>query len=160
MKVVGFTGTRVGMTNAQRETLSHLLREDQITMAVHGGCEGADWNFHGLVLDTPHAEQITIAVYPSTLTHSYPPPILDAVQRGELLQHVWNRLGASIVYSPQAPLTRNRQMVQLVRRYDGIYYATPKSELEELRSGTWATIRAALKCKVQLKVIYPNGVVG
>ncbi|HET8688494.1 MAG TPA: hypothetical protein VFM18_17925 [Methanosarcina sp.] len=35
--------------------------------------------------------------------------------------------------------------------------ACPKSQTEELRSGTWATVRYARKQKKQIVIIYPDG---
>lgn len=58
-----------------------------------------------------------------------------------------------IVYSPQDPLVRNRDIVSC----SDIMIATPKTIHEERRSGTWATIRYARELKKKLYIIAPNG---
>lgn len=39
---VGFTGTRKGMTEAQKEAVRYLLVQMNVTQLHHGGCVGAD----------------------------------------------------------------------------------------------------------------------
>lgn len=49
MMVIGFTGTRHGMTNAQRDTVLKLLSEKLTpSSAVHGDCVGADADFDAI----------------------------------------------------------------------------------------------------------------
>jgi len=50
-------------------------------------------------------------------------------------------------------LKRNREIVDIC----DILWAFPKSRKEELRSGTWATIRYARKKKMPIIIIYPDG---
>jgi hypothetical protein len=51
------------------------------------------------------------------------------------------------------PLERNHRMVD-----DCIaLLAAPSSRREELRSGTWATVRYARKCKVRRYMAWPDG---
>jgi len=51
-------------------------------------------------------------------------------------------------------LLRNHRIVDAVARM----VACPKGE-EELRSGTWATVRYARKCGKPVTIIWPDGVV-
>ena len=47
-KIIGFTGTQAGMTDKQFHCVSALLCSANYTMAHHGGCEGADTQFHAM----------------------------------------------------------------------------------------------------------------
>lgn len=58
-----------------------------------------------------------------------------------------------IVKPIRQPLDRNRLMVIAATSV----IATPKSEKEELRSGTWMTIRYAKEQKRTVYIVYPNG---
>jgi hypothetical protein len=52
-KVLGFTGTRQGMTLAQRKAIESLLRDGLAldSVLVHGDCVGADADMHTLARD-------------------------------------------------------------------------------------------------------------
>lgn len=49
MIVVGFTGTRSGMTDIQKEKVEEILVKDKPNYVIHGGCIGADEDFHHIV---------------------------------------------------------------------------------------------------------------
>ena len=51
------------------------------------------------------------------------------------------------------PLVRNHKIVGAVH----LLIATPKTDKEELRSGTWATIRYAKKVRLSTCIVYPDG---
>ena len=51
------------------------------------------------------------------------------------------------------PLDRNRDIVDAC----DVLIATPKDFVEELRSGTWATVRYARKQRKPLVIVWPNG---
>lgn len=136
---VGFTGTRVGMTSAQRASVKRVLQYLQARhvslTAEHGDCEGAD------------AEFDEIAAELGIPRHLYPSNLPQTRARCDLR-------GAIQVTEPAPPLQRNGWIVEAV----GVLIATPKGYVEELRSGTWSTIRRARKRKsLPVLVITPDG---
>ena len=48
---MGFTGSRGGMPQRQKDVVRYLLTEMQITRLHHGDCIGADSDVHKLALD-------------------------------------------------------------------------------------------------------------
>lgn len=132
MSKVGFTGTQKGMTLPQAEAVRNLLGELGATRTFHGGCIGADTQFHNLSLQFG----IKPIIFPSNIRNT---------------QGDW--VGAKEVYSPLPPLQRNRIIVD----HSDILLATPKANKEEIRSGTWATIRYARGIRKPVIIIYPEG---
>ena len=131
--MIGFTGTQDGMTQQQKDKLKELLSIERLSHSNfhHGDCIGAD------------EEACLIATELGFNLHCHPPnnPSKRAFVK-------------SAVYAEEKPyLDRNRDIV------DSCYklYATPKDFKEELRSGTWATIRYARKNNKQVMIIYPDG---
>jgi len=59
-----------------------------------------------------------------------------------------------VLYNARPPLTRNHDIVDCTE----LLIACPKSMKEELRSGTWATVRYARKLERPVIIIYPNGI--
>jgi len=117
---VGFTGTRTGMTPRQVAEVQVFLaaNRQRIEEAHHGDCVGADAQFHLMCRDM----QIPVVLHPSTLT----------------AQRAYSQECAAS-HPPLAPLERNRRIVDA----STVLLAAPRNEHEELRSGTWATIRYA-----------------
>lgn len=136
MNRLGFTGTRIGMTQAQRITLAMCLATLEPSQFSHGDCVGADEQAHGMAL---------IARVP---VHIYPPH--NEVRRAFCE-------GAAIVHAPGHYHERDRWLVDA----SDILIATPKRPLEELRSGTWTTIRYARRQRggnrKHVIVINPDG---
>ena len=62
MKHLGFTGTRNGMTSAQRQVVERMLENGGVFTAHHGDCVGADADFHELV--RADADGNVIVVHP------------------------------------------------------------------------------------------------
>ena len=132
VKHVGFTGTRIGMTERQMVELDLILTNlvyRGYAYAHHGDCVGADSEFHSLA--KKHGYKVVI----------HPPSNwgLRAQCDGDELR------------SPLPYLERNHEIV----RSCDIIIATPKERIEVMRSGTWATIRFARKLKKELKVVLP-----
>lgn len=130
---VGFTGTRQGMTEAQRSTVIKLLSSKETHMAHHGGCIGADIDFDTICRDIL---SIPTSVHPSNLKN----------QQGK-----WSY--TNVVFPEKPPLDRNKDIVDSV----DFLVACPKGYIEEIRSGTWATIRYTRKVEKPLYIVYPNG---
>lgn len=131
---VGFTGTQNGMTKDQQVRLTAILKElAPFDEFHHGDCVGSDAQAVDLV--NRLLSNITVVCHPPT----------DTKKRAYAISHV--------EWRPAPYLQRNREIVQQSK----ILIATPKSRFEELRSGTWATIRYARKLGRDIVIIYPNG---
>lgn len=137
MAQIGFTGSRTGLNDFQRKELKKLLgaRTDLSSGHVdfhHGGCVGADAEAHKLAV----LLGCRAFVHPCTI----------AYQRA-YLTHVYK------LYGEQEPLARNRDIVKITTEL----IACPSGK-EELRSGTWATIRYARKLGRRITIVYPGDV--
>lgn len=100
--VLGFTGTRKGMSERQRRALKSLLRDRRYISLHHGGAIGAD------------VEAAALA----------------RLTRGPDFPIICHPAGSD-------PLGRNRRIVAAC----DVLVAAPDSNIEQLRSGTWATVR-------------------
>lgn len=119
-KVIGFTGTRHGMSENQQKGLGKLLNESTTAVTfVHGDCIGADAFAHDLAKVLAYY----IIIYPCTRITK------RAFRRGDEEA------------PPIAPLERNKRIVD---RCD-VLIAAPSTDHEVRRSGTWATVRYARK---------------
>lgn len=144
--IIGFTGTRAGMTHAQKRELAALLGKYRLqTVTVkpintsvadlwfhHGDCTGADTEAHYIALSYNYK----ICMHPPTQRH-----------------HRAYCKGATKTEHPQIYSVRNHDIV----RACDLLIATPKLHKEEARSGTWSTIRYAKKHKKPYIIIYPDG---
>lgn len=128
---VGFTGTRNGMTVFQKRALARLFKRLGVDELHHGDCIGSD------------EEACALAKALDILTVAHPPDN--------------NRLRAfvksDIVLTPLPYLRRNHAVVD----DSEVLIATPFTEHEVLRSGTWATIRYGLRSGKPVYVIRPDG---
>lgn len=133
---VGFTGTQKGLKKAQHKTLIGKIAVCLPARPVfhHGDCIGADEDFHNLLLLT--GKEIIIH-----------PPIKNS-------KRAFCKGG--LVLEPKDYLDRNHDIVDS----SDILIACPSGMEEELRSGTWATIRYARKQKKPIVIIYPDGSIG
>lgn len=133
---IGFTGTREGLTDAQRRALCRWVTAlDRITEAHHGSCEGADDEFHQLM------RWLKVPIF------LHPPEDL----RASLFQrHVLN-VSPGNISKPKPFLERNHDIVDAV----AFMIVCPKEPEEILRSGTWATYRYAGKKDVPVALFEP-----
>jgi hypothetical protein len=127
---IGFTGTQDGMSDRQKAQLESELQNLNVPFAEqtefhHGDCIGADAEAveiaHDIFLEWFHTYQ----------SHAHPPsdPKKRAFHKSD------------VIHPPEPYLIRNRRIVNATN----ILIAAPKTDQEELRSGTWATIRYAEK---------------
>lgn len=138
MLVMGFTGTRHGMTRAQKTGLWNTFQNYDPYEFCHGGCIGADAECHVLFQKWSANRGYPIIVYPSN------------VDRLRALFEVDDNVR---IEPPQPPLVRNRDIVNSCH----VLVAAPSSAEEEMRSGTWATIRYARKVNRRIVLITPEG---
>lgn len=126
---IGFTGTRAGMTHVQAAGVAELIRG--YGWLHHGDCDGSDKQVHGI------AGEIGM------MTESHPPsnPALRAYCK------------ADIINEPKPYLDRDRDIVDATCRL----IAAPAGMTEELRSGTWTTVRYARRVGKPVTIVFPDG---
>jgi hypothetical protein len=117
-RVVGFTGTQKGMSKRQKESLKEAL-SDGVTELHHGDCIGAD----------AQADTIARELGIDVVIH---PPI-------NALKRAFCAKAGDVVWEPAPYLERDHDIVDETEEL----IAAPHGDKEELRSGTWATIRYA-----------------
>lgn len=132
---LGFTGTQQGMTKSQlyyvRSWARHPSRD--ITEAHHGDCIGADEQFHLIMAELIGSDKIQIH-----------PPENPSKRAWCKSPNIW----------PEKPyLVRNKLIVDNC----DLLIATPAGEEEELRSGTWSTVRYARRLGKPIVLIRPSG---
>ncbi len=139
MPIIGFTGTRQGMTRLQSQLVESLLAIHPPKEAHHGDCIGSDAQFHRIICDQTTA---------SIIIH----PPLDKKYRAFCAAD--ETKGDKIL--PEKPyLERNQDIVNASK----IIIAAPKELLEQQRSGTWYTIRQAREKKREIFIGFPDGTV-
>ena len=120
---IGFTGTQRGMSADQADAVRNMLQLARSVSKVefhHGDCIGADAEAHAIAL----AAGCDVVIHP---------PDVD-VKRAYCQ-------GAAKVHEPRPYLKRNHDIVDAVQLMIG----APGEDTEQLRSGTWATMRYAKK---------------
>jgi hypothetical protein len=127
--ILGFTGTQVGMSHDQLMLFADFIVHVKPTQFRHGDCIGADKQAHDIVR----------AILPDCDIIIHPPIKGDkrAFCNGDA------------ILAPREYLDRNHDIVDCC----DILIATPKRNMEELRSGTWATVRYAVKSHKSVKLI-------
>lgn len=139
---LGFTGTQKGMTPAQKgQFVDHVmqLEEDyRITQFRHGDCIGADAEAHQMIRD--NLDHVPIIGHPPTNESKRAFCEFD------------------LEMAPFPYLVHNKMIVN----NSGFMIATPGEMAEQLRSGTWSTIRYARTRLIRPRVviIYPDGTIG
>lgn len=135
---VGFTGTRKGMTEAQKRTVENIFKVVRIDALHIGDCLGADEQAHML------AKKRGILVKGGVLIIVHPP--IDDKHRAYLT-------GYDSIKEPKPYLVRNHAIVRICE----VLVATPSQKREIVRSGTWATIRYGIKENKPVLVVLPCG---
>ena len=130
---IGFTGTRDGLTPQQKERLRKALIHFQPTEFHHGDCVGADAESQKFIDD----------LFPFCKVVIHPPidTTLRALCKGD-------------EYRECKPfLERNWNIVSECE----ILLACPKEMDEDLRSGTWTTVRYGRELKKKGFLIFRDG---
>ena len=136
---IAFTGSRHGMNPIQRQNLYDKLEtidRGPECYFMHGDCVGADETAAMLAWKVGG---FLIERYPSYLKH-WQAHSVYGTQRCQ----------------PTHPRTRNRIMVRKCHWL----IAAPKSDEEEIYSGTWSTIRYARRLEKPITILYPSGQIG
>lgn len=143
---LGFTGTRRGISDKQREAFRELLWCQMPVELHHGDCVGADAATHYAFCEYLHTEG---SVGERIFTH---PPDSDSMRAGVSSLADWDMV--SIVEAEPLPyLTRNRNIVDST----DLLVACPAEFEEQQRGGTWSTVRYARKVGKPVVIIYPDG---
>lgn len=128
---IGFTGTHQGMTLVQKKSVTKILKNISVILEVHhGDCIGADEDFHNICVYL----NIPIIIHP---------PIKDKARA--FCKNYYQ------IREPKDYIVRNHDIVDET----DLLIACPKGFKEELRSGTWTTVRYARKVKRRELIIYP-----
>lgn len=132
--VVGFTGTKDGLTVLQLAALEQLLGSVPAGRELHhGDCVGAD--------DAAH--RIARALSWRVVVH---PPLNQRRACGHL---------GDVRLPPADFLQRNDAIV----RATGLLVACPATDVEQERSGTWSTVRRARARRRPIGLVLPDGTV-
>ena len=150
MMILGFTGTRRGMTSQQLAILPFII-STLPSHLLHGGAEGADEQ-----ADRWFAEQRMpldhISVYPCNRERE---EFWLSVARARPIN-----IPARQMFNIRPPRVRNRM---IVARADHLLAmpatVMPATAKEVLRSGTWATIRYARQAGVPVTIVLPDGAI-
>jgi hypothetical protein len=134
---IGFTGTRYGMTPAQKERFLDVMQQRKAFGGVeefhHGSCQGADAEAHEIVRG--FLPDVKIVVHPSKKKEHEVPCVGD-VMMPEL-----------------GHLSRNQKIV----KHTDELIATPLDAEEQPYGGTWFTIRFAREKGKTVTIIRPDG---
>jgi hypothetical protein len=126
---IGFTGSREGMSNKQKEQFVLLLQDMGMTEFHHGDCEGADAEAHDIVRE--FFPDVRIVVHPPFKSSK------RAYKNGDEIRE------------PDDYLPRDERIVNETM----FLFGAPKSNTELKRSGTWYTIRYARRKDKQHTVL-------
>jgi hypothetical protein len=142
-KILCFTGTRSGMALRQKMVIrqmmtgSALMEIRRVSRFLHGGCIGADAQFHVILKQMGLLSKVE--VYPSDI-----PEFRDDLEAG---------YGILRIHEPSNPIARNKTMIGRAHSL----LAAPREFQEVVRSGTWMTIREARKKGIPVLIVFPDG---
>jgi hypothetical protein len=123
-EIVGFSGTRAGMTPQQMSAVKDLLREFKPATVHHGMCIGADCEFEALAREV-------LTITPRVIGHPGVNQKGEAASRGSC--------SPDEVLPERGYSERDRDIVLA----SDVLIAAPKQDRRAPRSGTWLTIQWA-----------------
>ncbi len=142
---LGLTATREGLTFAQEGAVTRFFRDEfpNITALHHGDCVGGDAWVDALVRSRNKTKQKPI--------HRWIHPPSNSSLRAFCDKHD----PETCTVLPAKPyLSRNSDIVKAVE----LLLAISKTRAEQERSGTWSTIRYALRSqRIPVWIVFPNG---
>jgi hypothetical protein len=138
LKHIGFTGSRLGASAAQRTVITGLLGAaasgKQELYFHHGDCQGSD----------AEADALARKCGAKIVVH---PPLnsgLRAFCHGDETMQ------------PLGYLARNQRIVECV----SLLIAAPRTMAEQPRGGTWFTVRYAERLGREVIIVWPDGSIG
>lgn len=139
-RCIGFTGTRRGMTDKQKDGIAACLAFTFLPGSEfhHGDCIGADEEAAAIANDIGYI----IVAHPGFGMGKDQGSIMRAYSKHN-----------DRVLMPETYTSRNQHIVDVADEL----YAAPHEATEQLRSGTWSTIRKARKKRIYVGVVGPNG---
>jgi hypothetical protein len=139
--ILGFTGTRTGMSLAQIGSIRKTIRTYRLITprieAHHGVCIGADIHFHEICKD--------LSLY--VIGHPGIRPDGKCFTRATCI--------CNELRPPRPFLARDRDIVNVAH----ILLAAPAGFREEIRSGTWTTVRYARRIQRKIVIFWPDGTI-
>ena len=149
--IIGFTGTRNGMTDFQKEHLATILREKFCTEFMHGDCLGADQQANDIAKDCG-IKIFTIHPPDDSRKRAFCFDQAQLMKYNKDVTPYYHITGVDVRWFPtDAYLKRNHRIVDMCE----LIVATPKEFTHTIRSGTWATIRYAWKTKKDSVIVIP-----
>lgn len=149
MTPIGFTGTQLGYhapDDSERQRgktmfcwLVYLRERLGPIEGHHGDCDGSDKQFHGQC----RALGIPRVIHPPT--NEYKRAFAHRTDNGCIAK--------TTILDPLPFLERNRVIVDV----SWMLLTTPATRAEEMRSGTWSTIRYARQARRWIVKIWPDG---
>jgi len=145
---IGFTGNKLGMTNRQMKVFKILMVNllTDINTFHHGGCIGSDKQAHEILFEIRNNKSLNLTYPFNEVIRIIVHPANNPVYRADLT--LGNK---DEMLEEKPPLERD---MDIARSCD-ILFATPRTLKEEIRSGTWATIRYARKLNKMVVVLDP-----
>lgn len=134
--IIGFTGTRHGMTMDQYDAVHNLIHQQILYHDVelhHGDCVGADAEFHEIGMHY----NLRIVIHPPLS------PNLRAFCQGDLVL-------------PEKEYTDRNTDIVLASDW---MIAAPDSNQEKPFGGTWQTVRLSRKYNKPCKIVLTSGIV-
>lgn len=132
---IGFTGNRFGLNSEQKIQIISILDKYENIIVSHGDCIGSDTEFHNICMDYKNTypnKKIRIDIYPPNNYN------LRAFNKADVLM------------DEKPYLERNLDII----KNSSILIACPiDKNKEELRSGTWSTIRKARKYNLKIYIL-------
>ena len=139
---IGVTATRAGLVEKQRDNLWRVLRRIEPRAVRIGDCVGGDADVHALILRMHWTYR-------------------DGFRRPRLIAHLPDddRQRAFLAYDEQVAPKPFRERNKDIAEQSDLTIALPRTNDEELRSGTWATARDAYRADKSVLILWPDGLI-
>lgn len=144
---LGFTGTREGISAAQKEWLRQFVRNnaDYIDEVHHGDCVGGDNEFDDIVREI--ASCVTsVIVHPSNVEKLRAYVDCKSSRAGRPMLK-------TVMLEPRPPILRDCVIVEEV----DVLIVMPKGKEPQRHSGTWFTYRYAKKKEKIVYLVFQDG---